>query len=107
MYAGFKPPSHDKWRVQSYVNLSRSWKLDSFLYGTSPGDPTNNYGPPVYVPSYLRLDVRVGYKVNRHWQLSLAGQNLLQARHLEAISELLSGYSYVNRGAYLKSTWQF
>jgi hypothetical protein len=55
----------------------------------------------------MRLDVRIGYNVNRRWQLSLAGQNLLQARHLEAISELLSGWSYVNRGAYLKSTWQF
>ena len=102
-----KPPSRNKWRLQSYVNLSRSWKVDSFLYWSSPGDTTNNYGPPVFVPSYTRLDVRIGYNVNRRWQLSLAGQNLLQARHLEAISELLSGWSYVNRGAYLKSTWQF
>lgn len=106
-YASLKLPSHNKWRLQSYLNLSRSWKLDSFLYWTSPADTTNNYGPPVYVPSYLRLDVRIGCRVNRHWQLSLAGQNLLQARHLEAISELLTGWSYVNRGAYLKSTWQF
>ena len=104
---GVKLPSRNKWRLQSYVNLSRSWKVDSFLYWTSPGDTTNSYGPPVYVPSYMRLDVRIGYNVNRRWQLSLAGQNLLQARHLEAISELLSGWSYVNRGAYLKSTWQF
>ena len=104
---GGKQPSRNKWRLQSYVNLSKSWNFDTFLYWTSQGSPTNNYGPDVLVPSYTRLDVRIGYKVGRHWQLSVAGQNLLQSRHLEAIEELLSAHSYVNRGAYLKSTWQF
>ena len=106
-YGSLKLPSHNKWRLQSYINLSKSWKLDTFLYWTSPGDTNNNYGPPVYVPAYTRLDIRLGYKVNRRWQLSLAGQNLLEPRHLEAIPELLSAGSYVDRGAYLKSTFQF
>ena len=105
--SGFKLPSHNKWRLQSYVNLSKSWKFDSFLYWVSPADPSNAYGISVLVPSYLRLDVRIGYRVNRHWRLSLAGQNLLQPRHPEAVSQLLTEWSYVNRGAYLKSTWQF
>ena len=105
--AGGKLPSHNKWRVQSYVNLSKVWKLDSFLYWTSQASPTNTYGPNIPVPSYLRLDVRIGYKVNRKWELSLAGQNLLSPQHLEGLTEVLTAYSYVNRGVYLKSTWKF
>ena len=107
MDAGGYTPSRNKWRLQSYVNLTKSWKLDSFLYWTSPASPSNTYGPDVPVASYTRLDIRLGYKAGRHWQLSLAGQNLLHARHLEGLPELLTTYSYVNRGAYLKSTWQF
>jgi iron complex outermembrane receptor protein len=102
-----KDPSRNKWRLQSYVNLSKSWKLDCFLYWTGRGAPSNTYGPDILVPSYTRLDVRLGYRVSHHWQLSLAGQNLLQARHLEAVAELLSANSWVNRSVYLKSSWQF
>jgi iron complex outermembrane recepter protein len=102
-----KEPSRNKWRLQSYVNLSRAWELDTFLYWTSAASPTNNYGLEIFVPPYTRLDVRLGYKAGSHWQLSLAGQNLLQARHLEALAELLSTNSYVKRSIYVKSTWQF
>ena len=101
------PPSRNKWRLQSYVNLSKSWQLDTFLYWSSAGSPVNDFGPNVPVPAYTRLDVRVGYKASAHWQLSLAGQNVLQARHLEGLPELLTTYSYVDRGVYLKSSWQF
>jgi iron complex outermembrane receptor protein len=101
------PPSRNKWRLQSYVNLSKSWQLDTFLYWSSAGSPINDFGPNVPVPAYTRLDIHLGYKASSHWQLSLAGQNLLQARHLEGLPELLTTYSYVDRGVYLKSTWQF
>ncbi len=106
-FGSLKLPSRNKWRLQSYVNLSKSWKFDTFLYWTSAGDAVNNYGPEISVRPYLRFDVRLGYKVSPHWQLSLAGQNLLDARHLEAVAELLSAQSYVARSVYLKSTWKF
>jgi iron complex outermembrane receptor protein len=106
-FGNFKEPSRNKWRLQSYVNLSKTWKLDTFLYFTSPASPTYIYGPEIPVPAYTRLDIRLGYKAGRNWQLSLAGQNLLQARHLEGVAELLSAQSYVNREIYLKSTWKF
>jgi iron complex outermembrane receptor protein len=106
-YGSLRLPSHNKWRLQSYINISKAWKLDTFIYFTSSGDPLNNLGPNIPVPSYARLDVRLGYQQGPHWRLSLAGQNLLEARHLEAVADLLSLESYVNRSVYLKSTWQF
>ena len=105
--SGGKQPPRTEWRLQSYVNLSKTWELDTFLYWSGVASPVNIYGPDVSIPAYARLDVRFGYKVSPHWQLSLAGQNLLQGRHLEGIPELLTNYSYVKRGVYLKSTWQF
>jgi iron complex outermembrane receptor protein len=105
--SGVKEPPRSEWRLQSYINLSKTWELDSFLYWTGVASPVNLYGPDVSLPAYTRLDIRLGYKPRPHWQLSLAGQNLLQARHLEGIPELLTTYSDVKRGIYLKSTWQF
>jgi iron complex outermembrane receptor protein len=105
---GGKEPSRNKWRLQSYVNLAKAWTLDGFVYWTSDGSPVTNYGQAdVPIPAYTRLDLRLGYKVGRYWQISLAGQNLLDGRHIEASSELLTTYSYVNRSVYLKSTWHF
>ncbi len=97
----------NKWRLQSYVNLGRAWKLDTFLYWNGESSPTYLYGPSLPIPAYTRLDVRLGYKAGSDWQLSLAGQNLLQPRHLEGMPDLITGFSYVDRGVYLKSTWQF
>ena len=105
--AGGKLPSHNKWRLQSYVNISKKFNFDTFLYWTSQGSPTNAYGPPIPVPSYLRFDVRVAYKLRPNWEISAAGQNLLEQRHLEGLTEVLTGYSYVTRNVYLKSTWHF
>ncbi|HWE52033.1 MAG TPA: TonB-dependent receptor [Bryobacteraceae bacterium] len=105
---GGKVPSRNKWRLQSYLNFSKAWQLDTFFYWTSAASPVTTAGlPDVFVPSYARLDIRLGYKPARNWQISLAGQNLLEPRHLEGLTELLTAYSYVNRSIYLKSTWQF
>jgi iron complex outermembrane receptor protein len=100
-------PTHTKFKLQSYWNPTKSLQLDSFLYWTSQADGVSASSLALDVPPYWHLDVRLGYRINPHWQLSLSGQNLLQARHLEGVPELLSIYSYVTRGAYLKSTWQF
>lgn len=35
------------------------------------------------VPSYLRLDTRIGWQVNNHWEVEFIGQNLLECEHDE------------------------
>lgn len=64
----------------------------------------NLYGA---VPSYVRLDVRAGWRVKPSWELSLVGQNLLTSHHLEFLPEALSSPTYIRRGVYLRSTWRF
>lgn len=97
----------NKWGLQSYLNLSRKWQLDAFLYWMGQASPAMTYGPYMPLNAYTKIDVRIAYKVSPHWQVSAVGQNLLQPRHLEAMPDLLTASTYVNRGVYLKSTWHF
>jgi len=97
----------NKWRIQSYLNIGKRWKLDTFVYWRGASGVPQNFGPAPPIVEYTRLDVRVGYVVGPHWRLSLAGQNLLEGRHLEGVPDLLTRWSDVNRGVYLKSNWQF
>lgn len=53
------------------------------------------------------LDMRLGWKASRDLELSIVGQNLLERRQLEAISEPLpSIINEVERGVYLRADWR-
>ena len=58
-------------------------------------------------PAYARVDFRIAYKAGERWTVSATGQNLLTPRHVEGIPEALTSYSYMTRGAYLKTQWRF
>ena len=98
-------PTHNKVKLQSYWNPTQRLQFDVLAYWSSQADPYSAAPITVNIPPYWRLDARLGFRINPHWQLSIAGQNLLQPRHLEGVPELLTVYSEVTRGAYLKSTW--
>ncbi len=62
----------------------------------------------VNIPSYYGLDMRLAWKPRKDFELALIGQNLLDSRHPEAVAEqLASAFNEVQRGAYVKATWQF
>jgi iron complex outermembrane receptor protein len=58
------------------------------------------------VPSYFELNSRLAWRATRQLELSVAGQNLLHARHPE--------YGYpsptrvdIDRSVYAKVTWRY
>ena len=60
------------------------------------------------VPSYTRLDSAVSWRATQNISLTLAGENLLQDRHLEFVGlDASVAPSLVKRGVYLKTTWAF
>jgi iron complex outermembrane receptor protein len=60
------------------------------------------------VPSYLSLDVRLGWRPNQHLEFSVVGQNLLDDRHAEFGSAIVSSpRTEVQRGVYGKITIRF
>ncbi|MES2296468.1 MAG: TonB-dependent receptor [Pseudomonadota bacterium] len=64
------------WQLRSSLDLSDNLELDATLrhVGALP-KPT--------VPSYTALDLRLGWQLDKHLDLSLMAQNLLAADHVE------------------------
>jgi iron complex outermembrane recepter protein len=89
-------PTH-QWQVRSRLNV-RHTELDA-TFGVS-GDI-----PQAGVRTYRRLDIRIGRKVAKGLELSLAGQNLLGSSDFRP--PLVAAARYFPRHAGLKATWQF
>jgi iron complex outermembrane recepter protein len=95
----------DQLSVRSSLDLPRQVQLDASLRWV---DALHiNEGPTLgTVPSYFELDSRLGWQASRQLELSIAGQNLLHARHPE--------YGYpsptrteIERSVYAKATWHY
>jgi iron complex outermembrane recepter protein len=62
----------------------------------------------VTIPDYFELNLRLAWRINRHWEVAIVGQNLLHDRH----SEFLPTYvptqpTEIPRSIFAKVTWQF
>lgn len=68
--------------LRSLVELEHGWQFDA-SWRWIDRLTINNGGKPAVVPGYDELDVRIAWAVTAHWELSLVGQNLLHARHVE------------------------
>jgi iron complex outermembrane receptor protein len=93
-------PRH-QFQVHSYISLPRSFELDTALYCVSSL-------PEQHAASYARLDVRIGWRFGERFEVSAAGQNLLDERHAEFTGDG-NGVrsSFVKRSAYGSLTWHF
>jgi iron complex outermembrane receptor protein len=61
---------------------------------------------PQDVKSYTRLDLRLGWKPQKNFELSLVGQNLLDDQHKEH-DGFLEFDSETQRSFYAKATFRF
>jgi iron complex outermembrane receptor protein len=86
--------------LRSAVDLPARLELDAWLRYVSA--ITN---PIVPTPGYSELDLRLGWSPVDRLELSIAGQNLLHARHLE-FGSAANGQA-VQRGVFAKATWGF
>ena len=59
------------------------------------------------IPAYNELDIRLSYVLCRNLDLSLVGQNLLNARHPEFSETSAVPVNYLPRSIYAKATWKF
>jgi iron complex outermembrane recepter protein len=60
------------------------------------------------VPSYFELDARLAWRINRHWEVSVVGQNLLHPQHAEFVpTEIQIRQAEIPRSVYGEITWQF
>ena len=99
-------PEHQL-QVKSYFNLTEKLELDAFLYFVDMLHAvTIQSTVPAVVPSYTRLDLRLGYRPVKQVELSIAGQNLFDKHHQEFYSRDVIA-STIPRSIYAKMTWRF
>ena len=85
--------------IRAYVDLTNSLEFDTALYYVDRSSG-------LQAPSYFRLDTRFGYSLNRHWELSLTGQDLLDDSHNEANPAGFDGAAFLGRRGYLQLIWR-
>jgi iron complex outermembrane receptor protein len=91
---------HHQFLIQSMINLPANVELDSVLRYV---DNLNQRGP--LVPSYVSLDLRLGWRPVPNWEFAVVGQNLLDKRHGEFGAPATR--QEIPRSVYGKVTWKF
>jgi iron complex outermembrane receptor protein len=92
-------PKHQA-QVRSTLDLPHGleWDISAYFVGGL------RYGP---VPSYTRLDSRVGWRPGESLEFSVAGQNLLTPAHIESADGLQVHVTQVERSVVGRVTWRF
>ena len=92
-------PKHQA-QLRSTLELPHrlEWDLSAYYVGALRQGP---------VPSYTRLDTRLGWRVGESIELSVAGQNLLTPRHIEFGDEAQVHVTQVERSIVGTVTWRF
>ncbi|MBW2447455.1 MAG: TonB-dependent receptor [Deltaproteobacteria bacterium] len=97
--------------VRSQLDLPMNFEFDTTVYfvgntfiHSAAGLEVTTPGP---IPSYTRVDLRLGWKPTDNVEISLVGQNINDARHPEFASELGIAATQVQRSYYGKVTFEF
>ena len=92
-------PEH-QFKLQSYVDLPADLEFDTTLYAIS------NL-PAWDIPSYTRLDLRLGWKPSDTLEASVGAYNVLDDRHPEAHTEFIGIATEIEHGIYAKLALRF
>jgi iron complex outermembrane recepter protein len=92
-------PKHQA-QLRSTLDLPHHLEWDTSVYFVG----ALRYGP---VPSYTRLDTRLGWRAGESLELSVVGQNLLTPRHIEFGGANQVHVTQVERSVVGKVTWRF
>jgi iron complex outermembrane receptor protein len=88
-------PRH-QFHARAYLDLPHRLQFDTAVYFVDRLDTLN-------VPSYTRVDVRLGWRPTDNFDVSIGGQNLFREEH----REFAPGESKIERNFYLKCTLKF
>ena len=95
---GYSPKHQAQLRSTLDLPHGLEWDTSAYFVGAL------RYGP---VPSYTRLDTRLGWRVGESIEFSVAGQNLLTPRHIEFGDGIQVHVTQVERSIVGKVTWRF
>jgi len=90
---------HTQAQIRSYLNLPWDLQFDTFFYYVDSKSTTD-------IPSYVRMDLRLGWQAFKNFDISLIGQNLLDDHHPEG-KGIWANNTEVERSVYLSVTGRF
>ena len=95
------------WDLPNHVELDLMGRFVDRLRGFNLGAPAA--GVPNVIAQYVSLDARLSWRPRKHWELSVVGQNLLDAYHPESGTSPIvrSPLVELRRSIYGKITWRF
>jgi iron complex outermembrane receptor protein len=96
--AGYSPKHQAQLRSTLDLPHGLEWDASAYFVGAL------RHGP---VPSYTRLDSRLGWRVGESMEFSVAGQNLLTPRHVEFGDGIQVHVTQVERSVVGNVTWRF
>ena len=91
-----------QWNLGSNVDLPHNLEFDTNLFWVDSLHELD-------VPSYLRMDLRLGWRPMESLEISIIGQNLLDPEHPEFNSEAIELFSInqVERSVFVRVDWKF
>ncbi|MCH2547669.1 MAG: TonB-dependent receptor [Alphaproteobacteria bacterium] len=100
-------PEHS-FSVRSLYNINENIEFDTALYYVSDLNNARDVnGVLMPVDSYVKWDVRLGWRPWEGLELSLVGLNLLEGNHQEFVNSRFYPASQIGRSYYGKATWRF
>ncbi len=90
----------NQFHLRSYLDLPRHFQFDTAVYYIE-------HLAHQKVPSYVRLDARLGWRPNKNFEASIGLQNLLDNHHPEFGPFQGVASTEIQRSVYAKLTWQF
>jgi iron complex outermembrane receptor protein len=93
-------PAH-QFSLRSQVDVTRHVEFDCGLRFV---DALHNPN----IPAYVTADVRLGWRPNNHWEISISGLNLFDNQHPEFAPQVINTpLREVRRSVFGKITWRF
>jgi iron complex outermembrane recepter protein len=86
--------------LRSLASFGSRWEADATIHALGSSDEHR-------VPAYARVDLRVGCRVSDQLKVSVAGLNLLDARHAEFLSVSNEEITQPRRSVVLQTVWAF
>lgn len=91
---------NQEYSARAYVDLTHNVQWDTMFYHVDEL-------PALGIPSYNKLDIRLGWTPIKGLDLSLMGQNLLNSEHMEFTPFLYETQEQIGRSVLAKATFRF
>lgn len=107
--AGEKNNPHHQFYLRSSIDFGRQFDFGrEFQFDATFRYVDNLVVAGILAPSYSTIDLRLGWRPSKNWEIALVGQNLLDDRHPEFYpAPIATRRTEVERSFYGKITWRF